>query len=55
MVKISVFDITGKIIEEFNAAPNQTKSFGETYPKGLYFVNLVTKNGEVKNIKVVKN
>jgi len=55
IMKVTVYDITGKSVEEFSINSNENRSFGETYPNGLYFVNIQTKQGLSKNLKIVKN
>jgi len=54
-LQVTVYDITGKIVEEFNAVSNENIAFGEAYNRGLYFINVSSKNGFVKNLKVIKN
>jgi hypothetical protein len=54
-MNVIVYDITGKIVDEFIAAANNNTSFGEAYKQGLYFLKITTSNGYEKNIKVLKN
>lgn len=55
MLKVTVFDITGKVVDEFSAIANENIVFGEAYNNGLYFVKIFASNGYETNLKVVKN
>lgn len=52
---IIVYDVAGKVVEEFNALSNENILFGETYQSGLYFASVYSKNGSFKHIKILKN
>jgi hypothetical protein len=55
--KIEFYDISGKYvnsIESFDSENSTILSFGN-YPSGIYFVNLIYSNSEVKTIKIIKD
>jgi hypothetical protein len=53
-VNVRVFDISGKLLEEFSANANDNKEFGKTYQAGMYFLKITSSNGSTKNIRVIK-
>lgn len=53
-MNVKVFDISGKLLEEFNANANDNKTFGEAYQAGVYFVKITSPSGNTKNIRVIK-
>lgn len=54
-MNVEIFDITGKVVDQFQAVSNENINFGEAYKPGLYFVKVIAPNGFTKNIKVLKN
>ena len=54
-MKVEVYDIAGKRVDEFNAIANENLFFGASYSNGLYFIKVIAPNGFTKNLKVVKN
>lgn len=55
LMQVTVIDVTGKVVDEFSAVSNESINFGSSYISGLYFVNVKSKNGAIKNLKVIKN
>jgi hypothetical protein len=55
MVQVSVYDMTGRMLEQRAVSPSQVgeQEIGQTYPTGVYNV-IVTQGEEVKTLRVIK-
>jgi hypothetical protein len=55
MVQLSVYDMTGRMLEQIEVSPSQVgeQEIGQTYPTGVYNV-IVTQGEEVKTLRVIK-
>jgi hypothetical protein len=54
-MSVNVYDITGKIVDQFRAVANENFIFGEAYNSGLYFIDITNQKGETQHLKVIKN
>ena len=54
-VKLSVYDMTGRLVEAFEVNPSDLINFqvGDQYPSGVYNL-IVTQGDEVKTLRVIK-
>jgi hypothetical protein len=55
MIQVSVYDMTGRMLEQREVSPSQVgeQEIGQTYPTGVYNV-IVTQGEEVKTLRVIK-
>jgi hypothetical protein len=54
-LKVTIIDISGKIVEEFSLISNENYNIGESFNKGLYFIRISNESGDSKNFKIIKN
>ena len=54
-VKVSVYDVTGRLIEQHNIAVSEiaNQEIGDHYPSGVYHI-IITQESESKTLRVIK-
>ena len=54
MVKISIYDITGRSVSDYNIIPNSAFNTGSDLKKGVYFIQAIDNSGQKTVVKVIK-